>query len=83
MTNDREWNVSALGIEPVSLIEIAKNTTDTRNRFSPLWDYGEEGQDWRLSFVGTRQAALFSHEHTATGMTSHLFPLWWHQDLPD
>lgn len=83
MTNDQEWNVSALGIEPVSLIEIANNTTDTRNRFSPLWDYGKEGQDWRLSFVGIRQAALFSHEHTATGMTSHLFPLWWHQDLPD
>ncbi|CAE6759714.1 MAG: hypothetical protein H8K06_07695 [Nitrospira sp.] len=80
--NEQTWNFSALGVEPVSLIQIGKSDTGTRNRFSPLWDYGEEGQDWRLSFVGIRQASLFSHDRTATSTTSHLFPLWWRNDSP-
>ena len=81
-TSEQAWNFSALGIEPVSLIEVDRSSVGNRNRFSPLWDYGGEGQDWRLSFMGIRQVALFSHERTATGTTDHLFPLWWRKDSP-
>jgi hypothetical protein len=80
--NEQTWNFSALGVEPVSLVEISKSPTNVRNRFSPLWDYHGEGSNWGLSFVGIRRLALFSHEETSDSSTDHLFPLWWHADSP-
>lgn len=74
------WSLSALGVEPVSLAHFSGSPTSARNRFSPLWDYEQEGSTWRLSFFGVRQLSLFSHEQTAAGTTDHLFPFWWHAD---
>lgn len=81
-SNEQAWNVSALGVEPVSLIQISKSPTSVQNRFTPLWDYHGEGSNWGLSFVGIRRLSFFSHEATADSTTDHLFPLWWHADSP-
>ena len=81
-SDEQEWDVSVLGVEPVSLMQIGKSPTSARNRFSPLWDYHADGNDWGLSFVGVRRLAFFSHEQTADSTTDHLFPLWWHADSP-
>jgi hypothetical protein len=80
---EEAWNFSALGVEPVSLVEIDETPTSRKNRFSPLWDYGAEEGRRRISFAGIRQAALFSYEQTPDGSMSHLFPLWWQHDAPD
>lgn len=80
--NEQAWSFSALGLEPVSLLQISKSPTTVQNRFSPLWDYHGEGSNWGISFVGVRQLSLFSHEVTANNATDHLFPLWWHESSP-
>ena len=80
--NEHAWNVSALGVEPLSLIEINKSPTNVRNRFSPIWDYHGEGSNWGLSFVGVQRLALFSHEETGDSTADHFFPLWWHANSP-
>jgi len=79
---EQAWNVSALGVEPLSLIQIGANQTSKHNRFTPLWDYHADGSNSRLSFVGVRRLSFFSHETTAETTTSHLFPLWWHDESP-
>ena len=76
------WSVSAAGVEPVSLAHFAASQSGVSNRFSPLWDYEREGNDWGLSFIGIRRLSFFSHEITADTTTDHLFPLWWHEDSP-
>lgn len=78
----QEWNLSVLGVEPISLMQFGKSPARARNRFSPLWDYHADGSHWRLSFVGVQRLAFFSHEQTADSTTDHLFPLWWHTDSP-
>ncbi|MGA6828772.1 hypothetical protein ACO9S2_14325 [Nitrospira sp. NS4] len=70
------WDFSALGVEPLSLVQVSGGPASVRNRFSPLWDYHEEGGDWGLSFVGIRELSLFSHEETAGSTTDHFFPVW-------
>lgn len=75
-SNEQDWSVSALGVEPVSLVEISKSPGSTTNRFSPLWDYHGEGSNRGLSLLGIRQFSLFSHEENADLTTDHLFPLW-------
>ena len=79
-SDEQTWDVSALGIEPVSLMQFGKSPTSAHNRFSPLWDYHAEGREWGLSFVGVRRLSLFSHEQTADSTTDHFFPFWWHTD---
>ncbi len=74
-TNEQTWSFSALGLEPVSLLQISKSPTTVQNRFSPLWDYHSEGSNWGGSFVGVRQLSLFSHEVTANSASDHLFPI--------
>lgn len=44
--NEQAWSFSALGLEPVSLLQISKSQTTVQNRFSPLWDYHSEGSNW-------------------------------------
>jgi hypothetical protein len=82
-TAEQGWNFSALGAEPLSLVEIEHNPTRSQNRFSPLWDYGEEDGRRRFSVAGIRQASLFSFEQTIDGSMSHLFPLWWQHESPE
>ena len=79
---EQTWNISALGVEPVSLIEFSKSSASAKNRFSPLWDYHGEGSDWGLSFLGIRQLSLFSHEKSADSTTDYLFPLWLRTESP-
>ena len=66
----------------MSLVQVSKSPTGLQNRFSPLWDYHEEGSKWGLALVGFPQLSLFSHETTADSATGHLFPLWWHEESP-
>jgi len=80
--NEQMWNVSALGVEPLSLIAISKSPTSVQHRFSPLWEYHEGGNNWGLALIGFQQLSLFSHETTAGSTTDHLFPLWWHIKSP-
>ncbi|WP_455242711.1 hypothetical protein, partial [Petrachloros mirabilis] len=79
---EQAWSASALGVEPISLIHIGASPTSKHNRFTPLWDYRADGSNSRLSFVGVRRLSFFSHETTAETTTSHLFPLWWHDESP-
>ena len=79
---EQTWNVSALGIEPASLIQISGSPTSIRNRFSPLWDYDREGSNWGLSFAGIGPLSFFSHTATADRTSSYLFPLWLHENSP-
>jgi hypothetical protein len=81
-SSEQEWNLSAIGVEPVSLMQFGRSPTSARNRFSPLWDYHAEGSDRGLSFVGIRRLSFFSHDESADGTTDHVFPLWWHADSP-
>lgn len=81
-SDGQEWNVSALGVEPISLMQFGNSSTISRNRFSPLWDYHADGNDWGLSFLGIRRFSFFSHERKADSTTDHAFPLWWHEDSP-
>lgn len=74
--SEQAWSVSALGVEPLSLIRIGGSPASTQNRFTPLWDYHTEGSEWGLSLLGIRQLSVFSHEKTAGSTTDHLFPLW-------
>lgn len=80
--NEQMWNISALGVEPLSLVEISKSPTSVQNRFSPLWNYYEEGSNWGLSLLGIRRLSLFAHEETADSTTDHLFPLWLRTESP-
>ncbi len=81
-SDGQAWSVSALGVEPLSLVQISKSPTSVQNHFSPLWDYHGECSNWGLSFIGIRRLSLFSHEETSDSTTDHLFPLWWHADSP-
>jgi hypothetical protein len=74
--SEEMWNVSVLGVAPLSMIEISKSSTRIQNRFTPLWDYHKEGSRRGLSLVGYRRMSLFSHEETADAGSDHLFPLW-------
>jgi hypothetical protein len=76
------WSFSAVGIEPFSLARFSGHPRGIRNRFTPLWDYQQDGSDWEFSLVGIKRLAMFSHAVTGETTRDHLFPLWWHEDSP-
>lgn len=79
---EQAWSASALGVEPLSLIHIGGSPTNQYSRFTPLWDYRAGKSEKRLSLVGVGQLSFFFHEKTGDSTTSHLMPLWWHEDSP-